>query len=136
MVEYARWVDSESFWVIEINGCIKGTLNYYWEHKPSHWLEAGICFQQPVEWGKGYETRAFKLWITHLFHTFPLVRVGFTTWSGNERMMRVGEKLGMTLEGRIRNVRLYNGVYYDSILMGILREEWKIFCNIDTISVK
>jgi RimJ/RimL family protein N-acetyltransferase len=40
-------------------------------------------------------------------------------------MIRVGEKLGMTMEARIRKVRYYEGVYYDSIRMGILREEWE-----------
>ncbi|OCS89219.1 GNAT family N-acetyltransferase [Caryophanon latum] len=64
-------------------------------------------------------------WIEHLFTTLPLVRVGFTTWSGNERMIRVGEKLGMQLEARIRKVRYYDGTYYDSIRMGLLREEWE-----------
>ena len=64
-----------------------------------------------------------KLWIDHLFHSMPLVRVGYTTWSGNERMIRVGEKLGMQMEARIRKVRYYDGYYYDTIRMGILREE-------------
>lgn len=40
-------------------------------------------------------------------------------------MMRLGEKLGMKLEGRLRKCRLVNGKYYDSIRMGILREEWE-----------
>lgn len=34
-----------------------------------------------------------SLWMTHLFNTMPLVRVGFTSWSGNQRMISVGEKL-------------------------------------------
>lgn len=40
-------------------------------------------------------------------------------------MIRVGEKLGMQMEGRMRNVRFYEGKYYDSIRMGMLREEWE-----------
>ena len=31
----------------------------------------------------------------------------------------------MKMEARIRKVRFYNGEYYDSIRMGILREEWE-----------
>lgn len=84
----------------------------------------GIGLHEAGSWGKGIGTRALRLWINHLFSTMPLVRVGFTTWSGNERMMCVGEKLGMQLEARIRKVRYYEGRYYDSIRMGILREEW------------
>lgn len=65
------------------------------------------------------------MWIDHLFRTLPSVRVGFVTWSGNKRMIRVGEKLGMQMEARIRKVRYYNNHYYDSIQMSILREEWE-----------
>ena len=76
-------------------------------------------------WGKGIGTEILKKWISYLFQNMPLVRVGYTTWSGNHRMIRVGEKLGMQLEARIRKVRYYNGQYYDSIRMGVLREEWE-----------
>ena len=73
-----------------------------------------------------YGTKALRLWTNHLFNTLPLVRVGFTTWSGNERMICLGEKLGMTMEARLRKCRYYNGRYYDSIRMGLLREEWEL----------
>jgi RimJ/RimL family protein N-acetyltransferase len=59
----------------------------------------------------------------------PLVRIGLTTWSGNQRMIRCAEKLGMKLEGRLRKCRFYNGEYYDSIRMGVLREEWDNLWN-------
>lgn len=120
-----NWTGDDSYWAIEVEGVIRGTISYYWEHEPSKWLEMGIVLQESQSWGKGIGTRALRLWIQHLFTTMPLVRVGYTTWSGNERMIRVGEKLGMQLEARIRKVRYYDGVYYDSIRMGMLREEWE-----------
>ena len=40
-------------------------------------------------------SHAMRLWITFLFKQEPLIqRIGYTTWSGNHRMMKVGEKLG------------------------------------------
>ncbi|AWB43715.1 GNAT family N-acetyltransferase [Paenibacillus sp. CAA11] len=120
-----QYIDQEDYWGIEVDGELIGTVSYYWEHEPSGWLEMGIGIYDPGYWSGGIGTRALRLWISHLFETLPLVRVGFTTWSGNHRMMRVGEKLGMTLEGRMRKCRLYQGVYYDSIRMGLLREEWE-----------
>ena len=119
------FVNCDYFWAIEVNGIIRGIISYYWEHEPSKWLEMGIVLHESSSWGNGLGTRAMKLWINHLFTTMPLVRVGYTRWSGNERMIRVGEKLGMTLEARIRKVRFYNGHFYDSIRMGLLREEWE-----------
>lgn len=115
----------EDFQAIEVDGRVIGTVGYYWEHKPSNWLEMGIVIYDPAYWSGGYGTRVIRLWMAHLFNTLPLVRVGFTTWSGNHRMIKVGEKLGMTMEARLRKCRYYNGTYYDSIRMGILREEWE-----------
>ncbi len=89
----------------------------------------GIVLYSVDRWGKGIGTDVLRAWMNHLFTTMPLVRVGFTTWSGNKRMIRVGEKLGMQMEARLRKVRYYNGEYYDSIRMGILREEWEEFTN-------
>ncbi|SET34665.1 Protein N-acetyltransferase, RimJ/RimL family [Salinibacillus kushneri] len=120
-----KWVNQEDRWVIEVSGKVIGTVSYYWEHKASLWLEVGIGLYDSHYWSGGYGTKALRIWINHLFYTFPLVRVGFTTWSGNQRMIRVGEKLGMTLEARLRKCRYYNGNFYDSIRMGLLRDEWE-----------
>lgn len=119
------YVHCDNRWALEVNGDIIGTVGYYWEHKPSNWLEMGIVIYDPSYWNGGYGKRAIRTLINHLFTTMPLVRVGYTTWSGNERMIKVGEKLGMKMEARIRKVRYYNGEYYDSIRMGLLREEWE-----------
>jgi RimJ/RimL family protein N-acetyltransferase len=122
-----QYVDRDDRWSIIVNEKLIGIIGYYWEHEPSRWLEMGIVIYDPNYWSGGYGTRVIKLWMDHLFKALPLVRVGYTTWSGNERMIKVGEKLGMTMEGRMRKCRYYNGVYYDSIRMGILREEWEDF---------
>ncbi|WP_241655925.1 GNAT family N-acetyltransferase [Halobacillus litoralis] len=121
-----RLRDSEpdSRLIIEVDGKIIGTVTYYWEHKPSLWLEVGIGIYDPDYWNGGYGSEALTLWIDQLFQVLPLARVGLTTWSRNERMMRVGEKLGMKIEGRMRKCRIYEGEYYDAIRMGVLREEW------------
>ncbi|MGL4522390.1 MAG: GNAT family N-acetyltransferase [Bacilli bacterium] len=120
-----EWLGSQSRWAIEVNGIVAGIISYYWEHEPSLWLEMGIVLHEANSWGKGIGTRSMKLWIEHLFETMPLVRVGYTTWSGNKRMIAVGEKIGMQKEAQIRKVRYYNGEYFDSIRMGMLREEWE-----------
>lgn len=120
----SQYIEQEDVYGIFKNGRLIGTVSYYWEHKPSNWLEAGIIIYDSTQWNKRYGTPCFKAWITYLFETQSLVRVGFTTWSGNIRMMRLGEKLGMTLEARLRNCRLYQDEYYDSIRYGVLKEEW------------
>lgn len=118
-------INQEDMWGIYVDSELVGSLCYYWEHEESLWLEMGIVIYEPQYWSGGIGTKALRMWITHLFKELPLVRVGYTTWSGNERMIKVGEKLGMTMEARLRKCRFYDGVYYDSIRMGLLREEWE-----------
>lgn len=120
-----QYTNQEDYWGIYVQEELVGSLCYYWEHEASLWLEMGIVIYDPTYWGKGIGTIALSQWITHLFDELPLVRVGYTTWSGNERMIKAGEKLGMTMEARLRNCCFYNGLYYDSIRMGLLREEWE-----------
>lgn len=124
-IKAENWIGAEDVWVITVDEIICGTVSYYFEDVQKNWLEMGIGLHEPHNWSKGLGTRAMRLWMNHIFHTLPVVRVGLTTWSGNQRMIRVAEKLGMQMEGRMRKVRYYEGVYYDSIRMGILREEWE-----------
>lgn len=119
------WINRANFWAVTSDEVICGIVSYYFEDEQKNWLELGIVIHEAGNWNKGIGTRVLKLWLSHIFTALPVVRVGLTTWSGNERMMRVGEKLGMQMEGRIRKVRFYEGNYYDSIRMGILREEWE-----------
>ncbi|KWW22444.1 MULTISPECIES: GNAT family protein [Peribacillus] len=111
--------------LLEIDDQIIGSIVYYWEHQPSRWLEIGITIFDPTYWNGGYGTEALILYISYLFENIEIERVGLTTWSGNPRMMAVGEKAGMQIEGRMRKCRYHDGVYYDSIRMGLLREEWE-----------
>lgn len=115
----------DSIRVIEVDGQIVGMISYYIEDPLSMWIEMGIIIYKPSRWGQGIGTRSLYLWSSHLFENLPIVRVGLTTWSGNERMIRSARKIGMQMEGRLRKCRFVNGEYYDSIRMGMLREEWE-----------
>lgn len=113
-------------WLIMADGDIIGSVFYYWKYEPTNWMEIGITIYSPDHWNGGYGTEAIKLWTSHLFEKFPQIpRLGYTTWSGNMRMIQVGLKLGMQEEARIRKARFYNGEYYDSVKLGVLREEWE-----------
>ncbi len=111
--------------IIEFDRQIVGTISYYIEDELSMWLEMGIVIYRSARWGSGMGTRSLVMWSSHLFEHLPLVRVGLTTWSGNERMMRAAAKAGLQVEGRMRKCRIVRGQYYDSIRMGMLREEWE-----------
>ncbi|GAX46510.1 GNAT family N-acetyltransferase [Pseudolactococcus reticulitermitis] len=99
---------------------------YYEDGDLQKWLEVGIVLYEERVWGKDIGTRVMKLWLTHLFEMTDLPHIGFTTWSGNLGMIRLGQKIGMTEEGRIRKVRFWQNQYWDSVKFGILREEWQV----------
>ena len=102
-----------------------GIVTYYWESLATRWLEIGIVIYDQNVWAKGIGYAALHKWIKLCFNRFPEIQhIGLTTWSGNTRMMKLAEKLGLLCEARIRKVRYYNGIYYDSIKYGILREEF------------
>ena len=93
-------------------------------------MELGLAIYQEEDWGMGLGTSALKQWLSQTFQDFPdLERLGLTTWSGNAGMMALAEKLGLRQEARIRKVRYYKGIYYDSVNYGVLREEWEEDCH-------
>lgn len=102
-----------------------GIITYYWENFATRWLEIGIIIYDNCIWSKGIGFTALSKWIKICFDKFPEIQhIGLTTWSGNQRMMKLAEKIGLICEARIRKVIYYNEVYYDSIKYGILRDEF------------
>ncbi|TQP08500.1 GNAT family N-acetyltransferase [Vibrio cholerae] len=102
-----------------------GTVSCYWECEETRWLEAGIVIYDESYWGKGIASIALSQWISYLFKTQEIERVGMTTWSGNDRMMSLATRLGLKQEARLRKVRYYEGIYYDSVKYGVIRSEWE-----------
>ncbi|PYZ93363.1 hypothetical protein CR194_09240 [Salipaludibacillus keqinensis] len=80
-------------------------------------------FEQNM-WGKGLGTEAMSSLLEYGFQMLNLYRVGLDVFSYNKRGMKAYEKLGFKQEGTIRGALFYNGEYHDSILMGVLKEEF------------
>ena len=122
--QFQRWRTGERGLLIEHEGEVVGSVSCYWECESTRWLEAGVAIYDSSKWGQRIGRRALVPWVTHLFETLTIERVGLTTWSGNPRMMACALGLGFTQEARLRKVRFHEGVYYDSVKYGVLREEW------------
>ncbi|KLU62407.1 acetyltransferase (GNAT) family protein [Peptococcaceae bacterium CEB3] len=106
---------------------IVGQVNWYWKSQETLWMEVGIVIFNEKYWGKGIGYSALLMWIDEVFTEHPeIVRLGLTTWSGNLRMMKLAEKLGLKKEAVYRKARIVNDQYYDSVSYGILRGEWQI----------
>ncbi|MFD6111094.1 GNAT family N-acetyltransferase [Streptomyces yangpuensis] len=84
----------------------------------------GITIGERDRWGHGHGSDALRLLVGHLFGAFGLHRIELDTWSGNQRAVRAFTKAGFREEGRRRSTVLVAGERHDTVLFGMLREEW------------
>lgn len=76
-------------------------------------------------WSKGYGTDSAQVVLRYGFVELNLRRISLGLHSYNERARRSYEKAGFRMEGRMRGEGLRDGVRFDGLYMGVLREEWK-----------
>jgi RimJ/RimL family protein N-acetyltransferase len=84
----------------------------------------GIVVGEKGAWGKGFGTEATRLLVRHAFDTLNLNRVWLHVYEYNTRAVRVYEKVGFRTEGRLRQDTFRDGRYWDTLVMGVLHEEW------------
>ncbi len=82
-----------------------------------------ICEDRFLNGGLG--TEALRLWVDYLFANSNIERIGLDTWSFNQRMIRVAEKVGFMREGSGRRMKQWQGQWLDWVHFGMLREEWE-----------
>lgn len=92
-----------------------------WTHSEA-WV--GIMVGDRNYWSKGYGTDAMKLVVQYGFIELNLRRISLGLHAYNPRALKSYQKAGFQLEGTMRGEGLRDGVRYDSLWMGILREEW------------
>ena len=89
-------------------------------------LEADIGYElAPAHWGQGIATEAASAIVRFGFGHLDLHRISSWCIAENVRSVRVLEKLGMKLEGRLRENEHYRGRYWDTLVFGMLRSEWQ-----------
>jgi ribosomal-protein-alanine N-acetyltransferase len=75
-------------------------------------------------WHRGYATEAARLLLDFGFAALGLHRVHAYCGPGNSASQAVLDRLGFTYEGRIRDHVLTSGAWRDSLLYGLLEQEW------------
>jgi RimJ/RimL family protein N-acetyltransferase len=73
---------------------------------------------------KGYASEAIKLVLRYYFHEKRYQKATVEITSFNQPSIRLHERLGFTLEGRLRRMAFTDGKFYDALLYGMLREEF------------
>lgn len=79
----------------------------------------------PDFWGRGYMTEAVSALIEIGFTLLNLHKVEIRCYGSNKQSQRVAEKLGFTLEARIRDHKDTQGNRCDDLAYGLLKSEWE-----------
>jgi RimJ/RimL family protein N-acetyltransferase len=74
-------------------------------------------------WGQGHGTEATRLICEYGFFFRSLHSIKVEVNGYNRRAIRVYERLGFKLVGRLRDVIVMNGNRYDQVVMDLLRHE-------------
>lgn len=102
-----------------------GWVNRYGDDRFPGACCIGIDICEDGYLNRGIGTEALGLWVSYLFAHSDLHRIGVETWSFNERMARVAEKLGFTFEGAQREMIEWQGEWRHRLHYGLLRGEWE-----------
>ncbi len=82
-----------------------------------YWLAAGAR-------GRGLMTNAVRALLDHAFHTLELHRIEIHCAPENRPSRAIPERLGFREEAHLRETELVGGRYLDSVVYGMLAEEW------------
>lgn len=93
-----------------------------WVHRHAEW---GIYIGKPEQWGKGYGREMARMMLKYAFETLNLNRVMLRVNADNAGGIKAYEAAGYKREGVLRKAMFVEGQYMDTLLMAVLREEWK-----------
>ncbi|MEV0534181.1 GNAT family protein [Kitasatospora sp. NPDC050463] len=86
--------------------------------------EVGV-WTEPAGEGLGLVAAAVRHLIDYAFTTRGLHRIEWHTSPANIRSRALAQRLGMRLDGTMRETHLVNGAYLDSEIWSLLAHEWK-----------
>ena len=133
VIEERAWLDrtmrnddpSSVTWVVETSdGEYAGSVGLMHLDLRNRRAEVGIVIARPEDWGRGLGTEAMQLALKHAFEELNLHRVMLRVFAFNARAIRSYEKIGFVEEGRLREDMFRHGAWHDTVLMGILAEEY------------
>lgn len=74
-------------------------------------------------WGRGLATQVVPALVQYAFESFDVCRLSAEVFEGNAASMRVLEKSGFSLEGRLRKAITKDGRTLDAFLYALVRDD-------------
>lgn len=101
-----------------------GSVDFNHRHEDDV-LEIGYTLH-PDYWGHGYVPEAARALIDLAFKELGIHKIELVCYSYNLQSQRVAEKLGFTLEARIRDRKDAQSKRCDRLIYGLLKSEWEV----------
>lgn len=101
-----------------------GIINFFTHRGNSVTADIGMLLADASTRGKGIGEEALRLFTDFLFNTKTFARIQYQTRVENIAMKRIGEKVGYSVEGILRNYRFDLGRCRDYYMIAITREDW------------
>jgi ribosomal-protein-alanine N-acetyltransferase len=110
--------------ILKAGGGLIGNCGIRKSTPDDHQAEIGFEFA-PEHWGRGYATESACLLLAFGFEELNMHRIWARCLAENQRSSRVLRKLGMQLEGRLRQNEWFKDRWWDTLLYGMLEDEWR-----------
>lgn len=112
-------------WAIRLkeNNEFIGTIGLNNLNKKAKKTEIGYELH-PDYWHQSYAQEAIHVVLTYVFTELDLYRVGAVTFPENTASNRLLEKLGFTLEGRLRGYLHQRNQSHDAYMFSLLKTDW------------
>ncbi len=115
--------DSFDFHIENLAGELVGTLNTHHCNPRSGTFSYGVAVRSEHQ-RQGYASEAILMVLRFFFRELRYQKVTVDVYSFNEPSIRLHERLGYTLEGRVRRMGFTDGAYYDWLIFGLTVEEF------------
>ena len=83
------------------------------------------CELNPAHWGRGYAHEASRAVIEFGFTELDLHRIYAETNSENRAAIALAKKMGMRVEGELKENRWFRGQWWNTTILSILKSEWR-----------
>lgn len=120
----AQTRDEQHLYGIWLEGTLVGGVMFVRFHTKSGVCEIG-CWLEPAGEGRGLVTKATRLLIGWAFGERGMHRVEWRAASGNVRSLNVARRLGMSLDGVLRQAVPWRGQRHDLQVWSLLADEWE-----------
>ncbi|SDF92311.1 Protein N-acetyltransferase, RimJ/RimL family [Lentzea fradiae] len=112
-----------TFSIETLEGKLIGVVALRDVHPVNARAEVDIYIGEKDHWGGGYGTDALRTVCRYGFDTMRLESIQLGVVEANERAVRSYQKVGFQVDGRYRRSFFRDGVWHDSLLMCVLRDE-------------